>query len=77
MKPYCIKFWAILLGVSLVFVSAIAMSDGTPQITGEPGSPSATTTINGKQLPPVQLNLAAGQKETRHKVQMLRQNNEG
>ena len=24
----------------------------TPQVTGVPGSPSATTTIDGKQLPP-------------------------
>jgi hypothetical protein len=26
----------------------------TPQITGTPGSPNATTTINGEQLPPPQ-----------------------
>jgi arylsulfatase A-like enzyme len=37
-----------LLGASTALVSSLA---GAQQITGEPGSPSATTTISGKQLP--------------------------
>ena len=41
----------------LAAVPALAQQAGkpetfTPQVTGEPGSPSATTTIDGKQLPP-------------------------
>src|SRR5271157_5023672 len=35
------------------FVSSIgAATIGAQQVTGTPGSPSATTTIDGKQLPP-------------------------
>jgi arylsulfatase A-like enzyme len=37
-----------LLGASTALASSLA---GAQQITGEPGSPSATTTISGKQLP--------------------------
>ena len=40
---------------SLIFASAVisatALPVGAQQITGEPGSPSATTTIKGDQLP--------------------------
>ena len=38
----------------MLFAVTAAMSSGQAQIqtTGEPGSPSATTTISGKQLPP-------------------------
>src|SRR5215470_11470474 len=31
---------------------ASAVADAASQVTGTPGSPSATTTINGEQLPP-------------------------
>ena len=40
----------------LLLFAVIAVSCGVPasaqQVTGVPGSPSATTTIDGKQLPP-------------------------
>jgi arylsulfatase A-like enzyme len=40
----------ILLGAGLLAISCVAAS--AQQTTGVPGSPDATTTINGKQLPP-------------------------
>ena len=42
-------FWCILAGLILVLAAVPALAQ---QITGVPGSPSATTTIDGKQLPP-------------------------
>jgi arylsulfatase len=39
-----------LLGAALLSLTALVVY--AQQITGTPGSPSATTTINGKQLPP-------------------------
>ncbi len=41
--------WLIILAVSLTALPACAKQ----KITGIPGSPSATTTIDGKQLPPM------------------------
>ena len=38
--------------VPFVFVATYAVSVSAQQVTGIPGSPSATTTIDGKQLPP-------------------------
>lgn len=32
---------------------ASPLSGSAPQVTGTPGSPTATTTINGQQLPPM------------------------
>jgi len=52
MKNYNNKFYSFLLGTSFVFLSACATSVTTPQVTGKPGSPGATTTIDGRQLPP-------------------------
>ena len=40
----------ILLGVGLLAISCVAAS--AQQTTGVPGSPDATTTIDGRQLPP-------------------------
>jgi arylsulfatase len=40
----------ILLGAGLLVISCVAAS--AQQTTGVPGSPDATTTINGEQLPP-------------------------
>ena len=40
----------ILLGLGLLAISCVSTS--AQQTTGVPGSPDATTTINGKQLPP-------------------------
>ena len=51
MKNYRLETYSILLGAILMFVSVITMSSDAPQVTGEPGSASATTTISGKQLP--------------------------
>ena len=44
---------SILLGLGLVLIPATTMSSDAIQTTGEPGSPSATTTIKGDQLPPM------------------------
>jgi arylsulfatase A-like enzyme len=57
-RPRKIIFGGVLAGVVLlVAMPALAQQGGkpktfTPQVTGVPGSPSATTTISGKQLPP-------------------------
>jgi hypothetical protein len=41
---------ALLAGAGLLALGCISVS--AQQITGAPGSPEATTTITGKQLPP-------------------------
>src|SRR5262245_55832778 len=47
------KTTPLVLSVSIVTLSALAgYPAGARQITGTPGSPSATETIDGKQLPP-------------------------
>jgi len=43
----------ILLCGTLVVVTMAASFAQAKEVTGEPGSPSATTTIDGKQLPPL------------------------
>ena len=43
---------ALLQWTVLAIVLACAVITHAQQVTGEPGSPSATTTIDGKQLPP-------------------------
>jgi hypothetical protein len=40
--------WAAMVA----FILTTALSASAQETTGEPGSPSATTTISGKQLPP-------------------------
>ena len=47
----CVRGLLNLVTVSLMFVLA-ALSAEAQQTTGMPGSPSATTTIDGKYLPP-------------------------
>jgi hypothetical protein len=37
--------------ISIALMAALAMTAMAQQISGTPGSPSATTTIDGKQLP--------------------------
>ncbi|HEX2842945.1 arylsulfatase [Hyphomicrobium sp.] len=47
------KTTALALSVSIIALSVLTDTRATAQqITGEPGSPGATTTITGKQLPP-------------------------
>jgi len=42
-----------ILGLALSAVFAMAVTEAqAQQITGVPGSPGATTTISGKQIPP-------------------------
>ena len=41
---------SMLAGVSLLALSCVSAL--AQQVTGVPGSPEATTTITGKQLPP-------------------------
>ena len=41
----------LLTAVSLVLLSGLACPAVAQEITGTPGSPSATTTIDGKYLP--------------------------
>src|SRR5450755_4704609 len=43
---------ARMLLLSLLVGAALAPEATAQQITGDPGSPTATTTIDGKQLPP-------------------------
>jgi arylsulfatase len=44
---------ALALSVSIITLSVFAdASASAQQITGDPGSPGATTTLNGRQLPP-------------------------
>ena len=52
----------ILLGAGLLVISCVAAS--AQQTTGVPGSPDATTTINGKQLPPPEPKFGGVIKET-------------
>jgi hypothetical protein len=40
-----------LVVVSLTFLLAAVVPTAAQEVTGTPGSPSATTTIDGKQLP--------------------------
>jgi arylsulfatase len=40
------------MAVVLAFILVASTPLAAQQVTGVPGSPSATTTINGKQLPP-------------------------
>ena len=40
-----------LLATVANFIQSYALA-GAPVITGQPGSPSATTTLDGRQLPP-------------------------
>src|SRR5215831_2237399 len=49
MRPNLLLQWAatLCMGFTLTTVPSFAQ-----QITGSPGSPDATTTISGKQLPP-------------------------
>jgi hypothetical protein len=42
----------LFIAATAVFLLTAALSVPAQQTTGEPGSPSATTTISGKQLPP-------------------------
>src|SRR5919198_5601072 len=37
---------------ALVLILLVSLPAGAQQVTGTPGSPSATTTIDGTQLPP-------------------------
>ncbi|HBH36245.1 MAG TPA: hypothetical protein DDW45_07800, partial [Gammaproteobacteria bacterium] len=53
MKSDHLKTCSILFGASLLFAPATTMSADAIQTTGVPGSPSATTTIEGNQLPPM------------------------
>jgi hypothetical protein len=46
------KSWSTRIAVGLGLVALVAMPAAAQQITGVPGSPSATITIDGKQLPP-------------------------
>lgn len=56
-QPKVLFVWFMALLVLLLAFPALAQQAGKPetfkpQVTGVPGSPSATTTIDGKQLPP-------------------------
>ena len=43
---------ALVIAVMLIAIAFTALPVMAQQITGVPGSPSATTAISGKQLPP-------------------------
>ena len=44
--------FAGVLSLSLLIGAALSPNATAQQITGAPGSPSATTTIDGRQIPP-------------------------
>ena len=46
------KRTAVFIGLLGMFSVLSLGPAGAVEVTGEPGSPSATTTIDGKQLPP-------------------------
>jgi len=50
-KLLTLRYWGAAL-LAAILLSATAMTSFAQQITGTPGSPGATTTIDGKQLPP-------------------------
>jgi len=52
LMPFSICAIAGAMFIGTLCGSAPASADGEVQITGKLGSPSATTTIDGKQLPP-------------------------
>jgi hypothetical protein len=41
---------SLLMGAGFLYLACVPAS--AQQVTGTPGSPTATTTIDGKQLPP-------------------------
>jgi arylsulfatase len=51
MKPEN-RLWAVALAFALIALAFTVLPALAQEITGVPGSPSATTTISGKQLPP-------------------------
>jgi hypothetical protein len=53
-----------LLSLSIILASALSSGAMTQQIDGTPGSPSATITIDGKQLPPPPLKFGGVMKES-------------
>jgi hypothetical protein len=55
---------ASMLSLSLLLGSAFAPIATAQQINGVPGAPSATVTIDGKQLPPQPLPFGGVIKET-------------
>ena len=57
MKLLTLRYWGAAL-LAAILLSATAMTSFAQQITGTPGSPGATTTIDGKQLPPPDPKLA-------------------
>src|SRR3954470_14393720 len=52
---------SMLAGASLLALSCTSAL--AQQVTGVPGSPGATTTIDGKQLPPPEPNFGGGIRE--------------
>ena len=54
----------LLSGMFVAAVLAAAPSAKSQQITGTPGSPDATVTIDGKQLPPPPLKFGGVIKES-------------
>src|SRR5512136_599614 len=52
MEKKVMKFNAVGTTIGVALTAACAATAMGQQITGTPGSPGATTTISGKQLPP-------------------------
>src|SRR6266481_1794471 len=64
MKSKFVNHALMLLGASLALLCALPPARAQIQITGTPGSPSATTTIDGAQLPPPPAKFGGVIKET-------------
>jgi len=51
-RSFTVRRLATVSAVGLVLIVGFAPTATAQEVTGTPGSPSATTTIDGKQLPP-------------------------
>ena len=62
-----IRLWAAVVACILT----AAFSASAQQITGVPGSPSATVTIDGKQIPPPPMKFGGVIKERRQRFEAV------
>ena len=66
--------WLLATGLATLLItlpSFLAAPAAAQQITGTPGTPSATMTLDGKQLPPEPPKFGGDIKEDRERLQAL------
>ena len=64
MRVCCLVHTVPQLAAALVLCLLTGVTANAQQITGVPGSPSATVTLNGKQLPPLPMKFGGVIKES-------------